>query len=344
VGLDVNTPLLDKIALETRAIATYVLPKEDVEVKVAQTFKRLAGPVLAGPSLAVVDANGKPAPRRVRDLVPRRLPDMFEGDQLVLLGQYLGEEPLHFRVTGNYLGKQRTFKFSFGLDKATTRNAFVPRLWASRKIAVLVDAIRQLGATAAPATVGQTGQDPRLKELVDEIVRLSTEFGILTEYTAFLAREGTDLARRDRVLKEANYNFSSRAISTRSGIGSLNQSFNNDFQRQQDVLNRDNKYFDKNLNRVAITSVQQISDRAFYRRGQRWVDSRILAQEKTLKPKKTIEFGSAEFRELAAKLASQGRQGCIALRGDILLVVDNEPVLVKAPVAARAEASIEASK
>ena len=32
------------------------------------------------------------------------------------------------------------------------------------------------------------------RELVEEIVRLSTEFGILTEYTAFLAREGTDLA------------------------------------------------------------------------------------------------------------------------------------------------------
>ena len=32
-----------------------------------------------------------------------------------------------------------------------------------------------------------------MKELVDEIVRLSVEFGILTEYTSFLATEGTDL-------------------------------------------------------------------------------------------------------------------------------------------------------
>ena len=38
--------------------------------------------------------------------------------------------------------------------------------------------------------------DPRLKELTDEIVRISTEFGILTEYTAFLAREGTDAGIR----------------------------------------------------------------------------------------------------------------------------------------------------
>ncbi|MFW6159263.1 MAG: VIT and vWA domain-containing protein, partial [Planctomycetota bacterium] len=34
VGVDVNTPLLEKIASETRATSTFVLPKEDVEVKV----------------------------------------------------------------------------------------------------------------------------------------------------------------------------------------------------------------------------------------------------------------------------------------------------------------------
>ena len=47
VGVDVNTPLLDKIATETRAKSTYVLPKEDVEMKVGQVFKRLEGPILA---------------------------------------------------------------------------------------------------------------------------------------------------------------------------------------------------------------------------------------------------------------------------------------------------------
>jgi len=53
VGVDVNTPLLDKIAVETRAVATFVLPKEDVEVKVASVYRRLAGPILASPKLCV---------------------------------------------------------------------------------------------------------------------------------------------------------------------------------------------------------------------------------------------------------------------------------------------------
>jgi len=36
-------------------------------------------------------------------------------------------------------------------------------------------------------------------------------------------------------------------------------------------------------------------------------------------------------RDLAAKLAREGRQGSIALKGDILMLVDGQRVLVKAP-------------
>jgi len=54
VGVDVNTPLLDKIASASRAKATFVLPGEEVEVKVGSVFERLAGPLLATPQIVVV--------------------------------------------------------------------------------------------------------------------------------------------------------------------------------------------------------------------------------------------------------------------------------------------------
>ena len=92
--MDVNTPLLSKVASESRATATFVLPNEDVELKVAQVFKRLSGPVLADPELAVVTAAGAPAPARTRDVLPRQLPDLFEDDQLIVLGRYLAPRTL----------------------------------------------------------------------------------------------------------------------------------------------------------------------------------------------------------------------------------------------------------
>jgi hypothetical protein len=175
----------------------------------------------------------------------------------------------------------------------------------------------------APAT------DPRLKELTEEIVRLSTEFGILTEYTAFLAREGTDLSQRDEVLAEAYDNFKRRAIATRTGLSSVNQSVNNDTQRQQRVDNRRNVYYDQAMNRVEVAGVQQINDRAFYRRGNRWVDSQVVNKAEETRPEKVIEFGSPEFHQLVERLARENRQGTMSLEGEIVLLVDGETVLVK---------------
>jgi Ca-activated chloride channel family protein len=332
VGYDVNSPLLDRLASETRAVATYVLPEEDVEVKVAQVFKRLSGPVLADTALDICGPGGKPAEDRVSEIMPAKLPDLFEGDQLVLIGRYFGAEPITFSLSGNYLGEKRAFKFTFGLDKATTRNSFVPRLWASRRIGMLSDAIRQLGADAAPAAATAiTKTDPKIKELVDEIVRLSMQYGVLTEYTAFFAREGTDLSKKDAVLAEANKNFNKRSINgQRWGRGSMNQSYNGVFQKGQRRLNYDNKFYDENMNRVSVTSIQQVNDMAFYKRGTRWVDSRLVEKEKDVKPT-VIEFGGEEFMKLARRLAARGQQGAISLSGEILIMVDGESILIKAP-------------
>jgi len=330
VGINVNAPLLDKIAAVSRAKAEYVLPKEDVEVKVGRVFKRLTGPVLADIELQVVKQNGEPAVGRTRDILPDKLPDMFDGDQLVLLGQYVGKNDITFQITGNYLGKKRSFKFTFEFDKANLRNGFVPRLWASRKIAQLIDEVRQMGADPAVAA-----SDPKVKELTDEIVRLSTEFGILTEYTAFLAREGTDLTDAPGIAEETAGNLHRRAMETRDGLAAVNQSLNYAAQSSQEQLNMGNSFIDENFQRVTITNVQQINDTAYYQRGRRWVDSRLVNNESEVKPKKVIEFGSEEFIELAQKLAKANRQGSIALRGDILLVVEGEPILVKSPAEIR---------
>lgn len=327
VGVDVNSPLLEHLAFQTRATAAFVLPGEDIELKVSQVFQRLSGPVLAEPQLTVLDGDGDPAVGRTRGLIPTRLPDLFDGDQLTLLGQYMGEQPLAFRLTGQYLGRKRSFQFRFGLDKATTRNSFVPRLWAQRKIAVLVDAIRTSGAD--PRAVAAGNPDPRIQELVDEIVRLSTEFGVLTEYTAFLAREGTDLTQREQVAAEAWRNFDTRARQVRSGLDSVNQELNSQSQKSTSQLNYRNAYWDANMDRAQVASVQQVADRAFYQKAGRWVDSRLVDQADAGREQRVIEFGSKEYLELAHRLARENRQGSIMMRGEILLLIDGQMILIR---------------
>lgn len=331
VGADVNTPLLDQIAAKTRGRATFALPGDDVTAAVRDVFKRLAGPVVAGAELIAVDAQGAPEPGRLLDVTPAPLPDYFAGDQLVVLGRYAGSEPLHLRFRGNVLGAQTEMPFTFALDKATTVNAFVPRLWASRRIATLVESIRSLGAAPATAARAASAADPRFRELLDEVVALSTEFGILTEYTAFLAKEGTDLSQRDQVRAVAEANFQRRAVAVRSGLASVNQDANLGRQRAQTVLNQRNAYLDENMVEVAVDGVRQVDDLAFYQRRGRWVDARLLSAAVMPAPRATVAFGTPEYRSLLERLVESGRQACLALPGDVLLQVDGHAVLVQGP-------------
>ena len=325
VGADVNVPLLDRVSEVTRASATYVLPNEDVEVKVAKVFKKLYGPVLSEPVVESVSG-------RIRELMPAPLPDLFEGDELVLLGQYHAPGPLKLRLRGKYLGEEKAFEFEFKLANATTKNAFVPRLWAARRIAFLVDQIRQAGAATSdqPNVVGSSlFKDPRFKEIADEILRLSTEFGILTEYTSFLAREGTSLADFGYLREAASKEIEGKAVANRSGLWALTQSDNIGSQKRQTVANRRNAYLDANLRRVEITGVEQIIASCVFKRGNTWIEGGLVSQKRELKADDTVQYGTKAYTVILNTLIKQGRQGLIARKGDILLRINNRNVLVQ---------------
>lgn len=313
VGVDVNTSLLTRVARETRATAEFVLPKEDVEVKVGRVFERLRGPLLTKPVLRVLDD-----PTRVSDLIPAPLPDVFEGEQILLSGTYRGEAALHFQLTGDAAGGERKFDFTFNLDKASTVNAFVARLWASNKIAVLSEAIRDMGAD------GATGNTT---ELVSEIVRLSTQFGILSEYTAFLAEEGTSLAAAPANASKAADNYSEKAMKMRSGPAAVAQQDNLKKGVESKQLNVRNRFLNDKMEAIEITKVQQCQGGAFFNKGNRWTDASAAKAERA--PDRTIEIGSAEFGRLVDELATDNRQGLLALRGELLLEHRGQLVLIR---------------
>jgi len=81
-----------------------------------------------------------------------------------------------------------------------------------------------------------TEDDPQIAELAETIITISTEFGIITEYTAFLAREGTDLGDWTQILGQTTNTLFERGAADREGEGTVNQSVNIAMQRAQDIL------------------------------------------------------------------------------------------------------------
>ena len=138
---------------------------------------------------------------------PRDIPDLFEGGQLVWVGRYTDPGKVRVRLKGK-VGDDKA-DYSFDADLADSgegrRFAFVERLWAIRRIGDILDQI------------DLNGQN---KELVDELVALSRQHGILTPYTSFLADEGTDLQAGVQLNRRASESLEMLGQETRSlGVG-----------------------------------------------------------------------------------------------------------------------------
>jgi uncharacterized protein YegL len=178
LGYDVNVPFLDRLGEQEKGDSDFIKPEEDVEVKVSAFFSKVASPILSNVKLAFEGTD-------VYDVYPNQLPDLFKGSQLVITGRFRGDRAGTVRLTGTANDSQETFKTAAPFDKADGANSFVPRLWAQRKIGYLVDQLRLSSSAGAQAN----------REVIDEIVRLSREYGIITEYTSFLVDD-----REQRVL------------------------------------------------------------------------------------------------------------------------------------------------
>jgi Ca-activated chloride channel family protein len=124
---------------------------------------------------------------------PQQINDLFAGEQLTLVGRYRGStQNARITLTGKVNGETRTFVYdTLSFPELAGGQSFIARLWATRRIADLLNTIRIQGEN---------------KELIDSIVSLSVRYGIITPYTSFLIEEDDILTQqgRDRVLSEAD--------------------------------------------------------------------------------------------------------------------------------------------
>ncbi len=173
VGYDVNARLLDRLSAGNGGATEYVKPDDVIESHVARYMAKLTSPVLTGIRIEFADSD-------VNRAYPRDLPDLFDGGQIVWAGRYTRSGDTRLKVRGKVGDESRTYEFPARLAEpgGDASHRFVERIWAARRIGDLIDQIDLEG---------------RNQELVDELVRLSTRYGIMTPYTSFLADETTPL-------------------------------------------------------------------------------------------------------------------------------------------------------
>ncbi len=324
VGYDVNTRLLDKLALDNRGERMYVAPEENIEVRVSAFYEKIASPVLSDVKI-VVDG------LETYDVFPPQLPDLFRGSQLVVHGRYRGAGCKAVRLSGNVNDRSKEFVYECTFADDSREHDAIPRLWATTKIGYLLDQLRLKGVNVA---WGHKPSGPDM-ELVDEIIALASEFGIVTPYTALLVMEDEKLGRgpaspmgrwseRGKKLPAAGEALAEapQGFARTTGKGAVAASKELKRLRAGGAREEADSDFGRALE-VAET-IRQIGDKTFIRVDEVWYDS--VYREGTATTR--IVFLSEEYFELVtehpeiARYLSAGAQTVVCLDGTCYEIVN----------------------
>ncbi len=60
---------------------------------------------MAAPRLTAIGSDGKSVGGVIREMMPGALPDYFDGDQVIVLGQYTGTGKITLRMEGGVPGQ-----------------------------------------------------------------------------------------------------------------------------------------------------------------------------------------------------------------------------------------------
>jgi Ca-activated chloride channel family protein len=167
VGHDVNTHLLDRLGEAGRGDTDYVEPGENVERVISLLTAKIQHPVLTELELSAGRID-------LEEIYPVRIPDVFAGAELVLFGRFSGDGSGAISVTGQRQGRDVRFTTDVTFPDESDANAYIPRLWASRKLGHLE---RQIW------TEGES------RSLVEEIRRVALRYGLPSRFTSYLIEE-----------------------------------------------------------------------------------------------------------------------------------------------------------
>jgi len=173
VGYDVNTHLLDRISNENHGGRVYVDPDESIDVALIELYSKIQNPLLTDISIEFQGLT-------MIETFPGEIPNLYEGSEIVLVGKYveriLNDDKISVHITGSKGREELELVYDLSV-KSNSRNSFIPRIWATRRIGVLMDEIKLEGETEA---------------LKEEIMGLGLRYGIVTPYTSLLIEEQKD--------------------------------------------------------------------------------------------------------------------------------------------------------
>ena len=167
IGANLNNQLLSRLASENNGICEF-LENDEIEEKITSFYRIIRSPVLLDTDVAFT-------PKVINEVHPTVFPNLYQGQQMVVVGRYQEPGTVTVNLTGNAFEQQVQYDYALVLaDSNVSSNQFLPKIWAKMTIEDLLIKYHNLDPNTANA-----------EAIKNEIIKISLAYGVICEFTDF---------------------------------------------------------------------------------------------------------------------------------------------------------------
>ena len=159
-----NQPLLERLARDSGGFAMNISDSDDIIGRIIQAknkvlFERMQNVELSfsGPGIT--------------DVTPTHLPNLYQGQQLIVLGRYSQPGPVEITLKARICGQDQQWQCQAMLPEQDTLNPELERIWALSRIDEVMERIREQGESSS---------------LKEQVIQMATEYSLVTDYTSMV--------------------------------------------------------------------------------------------------------------------------------------------------------------
>lgn len=171
IGTSTNQRLLTSIANNNNGVSDFLLNNE-LESVITEFYLIIRNPVLLNIEIEF-------SPSIICEYYPARLPNLYKGQQMILIGRYIEPSQLTTKLSGNSYANNIEYTYNTNLsDSLNTNLQFLTKIWSKSKIDFLMD---QYYLNSNNISVSDS--------IKNEIINLSLDYGVVSPFTSFQAGE-----------------------------------------------------------------------------------------------------------------------------------------------------------
>ncbi|MCF8390351.1 MAG: VWA domain-containing protein [Bacteroidales bacterium] len=171
IGSSTNARLLTSIADSNNGLSEF-LANSELESVITEFYLIIRNPVLLNTEIEF-------SPSIITEYYPVRLPNLYKGQQLILIGRYNEPSLLTTKLIGKSFTNNIEYSYNTNLsDSLNTNLQFLTKIWAKSKIDHLMD---QYYLNSNNPTISDS--------IKNSIIKLSLDYGVVSPFTSFQGGE-----------------------------------------------------------------------------------------------------------------------------------------------------------